>query len=585
MGKVNISKPPTLTSLFCQVEDTVSLDQQIKKFWELEAVPEVFCLAPDDAKVENMFMNTYTREHSGRFVVDLPFKEENPVFPNIRSLALSRFYSLERRLQKSPELYDQYRTFMKEFVELGHMEPVTIICTILINFRLHGYVITADISKVYRQILINPTQTDYQGVLWRSNNSEPVRINRVVYGLSCSPYLAIRCLHQLANDDGDSFPLAAEALKTGTYVDDIVSSCPSFENALALRDELIALLAKGGFELKKWSSNVPDLLKGLAVSDLAIKPLTFNDDISSKTLKVLGLEWDASSDTFAFKVQVLDSSCTKRHLLSNLAKIFDPLGFLSPITFLIKHLIQRIWTQKIGWDDAPSKEIIRLWKKYIDDVAYLSKLNLPRRLLIDDILRLEVHCFGDASEKGYCAVLYFRCLSPSGQPFVSFVTAKSKVAPINKGLTIPRLELSAAVLVARLVSFVSSVIKDKVEIKDIYCYSDSAVTLRWLQSSPNQWKTFESNRVAYVQDSAVTLRWLQSSPHHWKTFVSNRVAYVQERVASSCWHYVPSEENPADIGSRGCLPSELINCSKWWEGPTFSHSDPLTFFELNSNEY
>ncbi|XP_060531495.1 uncharacterized protein LOC132705081 [Cylas formicarius] len=289
---------------------------------------------------------------------------------------------------------------------------------------------------MYRQILVNPLHTDYQRVLWRNTPNEPVkdfRINRVVYGLSCSPYLAIRYLHQLAVEKGHKYPLAAKALKRNTYVDDIVVSCCSIQTALALRDELIALLNTGGFELKKWSR----------------------------------LEWDAPSDTFRFKVKAFDSGCTKRLLLSNLARIFDPLGFLSPVTLLTKHIIQKIWSQKIGWDDKPST----MW----------------------------------------------------------FVGGRT-------------------VLAARLVSFVATAIKSSdIEVTDIFCYSDSTVTLGWLRSSP----------------------------HRWKTFVSNRVSFVQERVNPSSWHYVSSRENPADLGSRGYLPSELVNSSLWWAGPSFLHCNPI----------
>ncbi|XP_060518951.1 uncharacterized protein LOC132697424 [Cylas formicarius] len=606
MGKINHFKAPALATLFCYLEDTVSLDQQSDKFWELETVPDAPRLSPDDIKVEQTFVSTHRRDQpSGRFIVDLPFKEEAPIFPNIRSLALQRFYSLERRLQK-PEIYSQNCDFMNEFIALNHMESIpdnsfssphcyylshhcvlrpesltsklrvvfngsahlpnqpylndklftgpklqSDISTILLNFRLFSYILTADISKMYGQILVNPLHTDYQRVLWRNTPNEPVkdfRINRVVYGLSCSPYLAIRCLHQLAVEEGHKYPLAAKAHKRNTYVDDIVVSCCSIQTALALRDELIALLNTGGFELKKWSGNSPAVLEGILTSDLAINPLEFVSKLSSPTLRVLGLEWDAPSDTFRFKVKASDSGCTKRLLLCNLARIFDPLGFLSPVTLLIKHIIQKIWSQKIGWDDKPSNDVVRWWEKYLSEISVLGNLNIARRLLPNEMSKLEIHCFGDASEIGYCAVLYLRCLTSSASPVLHFVTAKSKVAPVKKIVSIPRLELWAAVLAARLVSFVATAIKSSdIEVTDIFCYSDSTVTLGWLRSSP----------------------------HRWKTFVSNRVSFVQERVNPSSWHYVSSRENPADLGSRGCLPSELVNSSLWWAGPSFLHCNPI----------
>lgn len=614
LGKVKsvTNVPRIIPAMFCNIEDSVLLDNQLQRFWEIEELPHVTCRSPDDEKCEKIFLETHQRDETGRFIVKLPFKLENPTFPGIRSLALNRFYSLERSLLKHPQIYKQYREFIQEFLDLDHMElasdfvpnsfylphhcvirPESLttklrvvyngsahlpnqaslnsqlyvgpklqndIFTILLNFRIPKYVLTADISKMFRQLVIHPDHQNYQKILWRFSTSEPIkeyRMKRLIYGLTCSPYLAIRTLLQLAEEEGASYPLAAEALRTSTYVDDIVTGSCSYESTLLLQQQLVDLLRKGGFELQKWSSNCPQLLNQLPSSRLAIDPVSFDSaSTTDSSLKVLGLEWNASTDSFRFCVKFPNKPCTKRTMLSTLARIFDPLGMLSPVTFLIKHLIQQVWKLKLTWDSSPPPEIVKIWDKYLHDSSSLNSFNLPRLLIPDQTNRIELHCFGDASEKGFCSVLYFRCFQVSGNVSISFVCAKAKVAPL-KTVSLPRLELNAAVLCARLVSVVCQSFEGKFKIHQIFCYSDSMVTLKWIDSPPYRWRTYIGNRVAFIQDKL---------------------------PASSSWFYVQSKNNPADVGSRGMLPSDLLNCSLWWAAPVlmdvnFPNFEPIEFPE------
>ncbi|XP_063931843.1 uncharacterized protein LOC135143832 [Zophobas morio] len=394
------------------------------------------------------------------------------------------------------------------------------ICIILLNFRLHTYVLTANIKMMYRQILINPVQCNFQRIIWRFTPEQPIqdyRLKTLTYGTSSAPYLAIRTLLQLSEQDGSSFPLAAAALQTDTYMDDIVTGNNSYQQTLTLKDELIALLKGGGFELRKWDTNDCSL-----VSDLP-------PGIPYPTLSNLQF--------------ILPGKCTKRHLLSSLARIFDPLGILTPLTFFIKHLIQRIWSLKLAWDDAPPNDILRVWNIFARDLSVLNDFSLPRRLLCDNFLSCEIHGLADSSEKGYAAVVFLVFRFATLEPRTQFVCAKSKVAPLKK-ITIPRLELSAAVLLTRFLNLVCRINKDKIPF----------------------------NRLCAWTDSPIVLAWIKSSPHRWKTFVSNRVSFIQEHLPSSSSYYVPSGQNPADLGSRGAYPQELLVSSLWWAGPPFLKS-------------
>lgn len=594
MGPVKYCKPD-LHSFFC-TSDNLSLENTLKKFWEIEEVPSVSSLSIEDNLCEKLFSENYQRSETGRYIVSLPFREPTHSFGDSRSLALRRFLSLERRLINNPTLKNLYSEFMQDYINSEHMvitnapgdtnntyyiphhcilkpdstttklrvvfdasakAPGCIslndslligpklqknIITILLNFRTHSHVFVADIKQMYRQILIKQDHRNFQRILWRFSPHDPIqdyKLNTVTYGVSSSPFLALRTLLQLSQDETQNFPRAAEILATDTYVDDIITGANTYEQALSLQKELILLLKSGGFELRKWASNDPRLLSHLPSSDLYNANFQF-DLASESPLKILGLQWHPSNDSFIFSVTSMDTTCTKRNILSNIARIFDPLGILSPVTFYVKYLIQQLWSLGLDWDQSPPNNIQQIWSKYISEITYLSEFNLPRRVITENYKICEVHGFCDASERGYCSVVYFRLINSDGNISTRFVCAKSKVSPLKR-ISIPRLELCAAVLLANLMSFICDTYQDKLNFSKLFAWSDSTVALSWITSSP----------------------------HKWKTFVSNRVSHIQQTLSPTVWHHVPSSDNPADCGSRGLLPQELLNYPLWWTGPAF----------------
>lgn len=608
MGKFeNTQFHSNLQTLLCQIQKP-ALDEILLKFWEIENIPKKSVLSPADELCEKIYLETVSRDSSGRFSVALPFRNEEPYFSNSREAALNCFLSLERRLLKNPALYIEYSNFLQEYLDLNHMELATNditsdksffiphhcifkpdsrstrlrvvfnasfkvnnvslndtlfvgpklqkdIVQILLNFRLHEVALTTDICKMYRQIVVKPEHQNYQRILWRFDPSRPVldyRLRTVTYGVSSAPYLALRTLLQLAEEEKSNFPRASEILKNDTYVDDIVSGCSSVKDAISLQGELTNLLKKGGFQLHKWATNKPEVLSNLS-SEL-INPASLSLD-NDEITKVLGLCWQPSSDSFTYKITSIEKSCTKRHILSELARIFDPLGFLTPVTFSIKYLIQKLWVLGLNWDDEPSNEIVRAWNRYKSELPLITNFNLPRHIKIPELNhhKIELHAFSDASERGYASVLYLRtCVDD--MYFIYFLCSKSRVAPL-KTMTIPRLELCAAVLSAELIDFVLKTFANKINFSKIFSYTDSTIVLSWIKSHP----------------------------HRWKSFVSNRVSYIQERVDPLNWYHIISCQNPADIASRGAFPSELLTNSYWWAGPEFLKKSEDHWSNLQNN--
>lgn len=593
MGNVENNISPQINSFFTSVE-CQTLDDTLKTFWEIEEVPHKKFISAEDELCENIFIKTHTRTNTGRYMVNLPFKHSEPFFEGSREIALRRFFSIERRLLSNPQLRKDYSAFIHDYIENNHCElildetlqdcntfyiphhPVfnphstttklrvvfdgsakcynnislndTLlsgpklqqnIVTLLLDFRIHKIVFTADIKQHFRNILVNPIHRDYQRILWRFNPDDPIqeyRLNTVTYGLVSSPYLAIRTLLQLAEDENSNFSSAAQILTTNFYVDDAIFGCSNKIEAHTLKTNLIKLLRKGGFELKKWTCNYPELLSDLPEDYLYKNSLCF--DSNSDTTKILGLNWNSNSDCFSYSIDTINKTCTKRSILSDLARIFDPLGFLTPVTFLAKFIIQHLWALGLGWDDTPPDNILKLWTRLKSELPQLSDLQIQRYIFNNiSYISCELHGFSDASEKGTSATVYFRIFE-NNKIFTALICAKSKVAPLKR-LSICRLELVASVLLANLMTVVLETYRNKIKFSNIYAWTDSSVVLSWLKSSP----------------------------HRWKTFVANRVALIQDKIAPSNWHHISTLHNPADAASRGLMPSELLNHTQWWVGP------------------
>ncbi|XP_011705795.1 PREDICTED: uncharacterized protein LOC105460994 [Wasmannia auropunctata] len=254
---------------------------------------------------------------------------------------------------------------------------------------------------------------------------------------------------------------------------------------------------------------------------------------------MLGLQWHPRKDTFAYRVQPCDRKerVTKRSVLSDTARLYDPLGWLAPVVVQAKMTMQTLWQQRIEWDQPVSAEDDLAWRRFRGELPLLEKVRVPRWLGIGRAHQsAELHGFADASERAYAAVLYLRVVDDRGESRVSLLQAKTRVSPLRQ-VSLPRLELSAAALLVRLIERMQDSLD--VPVTGVHLWSDSTVTLAWIRGHPSR----------------------------WTTYVANRVAEIQRALPDALWHHVSGEENPADCASRGLLPSELLQHPLWWEGP------------------
>ncbi|GBN34443.1 hypothetical protein AVEN_197191-1 [Araneus ventricosus] len=374
--------------------------------------------------------------------------------------------------------------------------------SIISRFRTYKYAFSADIQKMYRQILVDESDRDLQRILWKPNQFAPVetyRLRTVIYGTTCAPFLATRALKALAEEEQSEFPLAAATLLTDVYVDDILGGSNNLEETKALQHRLIQLLKKGGMELHKWVSNHSELLYDN-------KNLDYVFPSDSNSVKTLSMQWRPTSAIFTFQVIVkLKGNFSKREVLSNIARLFDSLGLIGPVITSAKIFLQRLCLQKLNWNDIVPPNDQNDWLKFLKDLPAANKLEIPRCELITNPVTIDLHCFCDASNKAYGAVLYLCSKNESGEVQINILCSKSRVCRIKATTTPPRLELSASLLLARLVSKVISFIQ--VPINHIYMWSDSSIALAWIKTLHEKLRTYVSNRVKTINTLCPNFDW------------------------------------------------------------------------------
>ncbi|XP_075158079.1 uncharacterized protein LOC142231352 [Haematobia irritans] len=580
--------------------ETLALHEQLKQFWELEEVEKPQIESDTDTWCENFYKSTTYRQSDGRYVVRLPFKQEYPheiFLGSSRHMAFGQYIRMEKNLSKTPELKREYDKVLREYEELGHMTLVKRndenddnemnyflphhavvrpeskstkvrvvfnaskktssghslndvlhsgpilqqdLVKVLRNWRYYQFVFNGDIQKMYRQIWVHEDDQKFQQILFRPAPNKPVQnfqLKTVTFGVNAAPFLAIRTLLELGKECKLSYPQASQILQHEVYVDDVLSGAHSIAEAKIKQYQLVKALSSAGFPLKKLTSNSKALLQSWPREDLLDEEFLNIENHSA--MKTLGIRWNAMTDSFYYNVEPIEVTLniTKRKILSAIARLFDPLGWLGPTIVIAKILMQDLWSEKLGWDDDVTPSILKRWSSFAENLQKVSDVRIQRWVQFAPRSSVQFHAFSDASEKAYCAAVYIRVHGTDGNIHVNLLVSKTKVAPIKK-TTIPKLELCGAELLSRLIQ---QVIKDVDFEYELFLWTDSSIVLGWLQKSPQ------------------TL----------KTFVANRVSNILNVVNVSQWNYVKTDENPADLGSRGCAPQDLSSSQLWWHGPSW----------------
>jgi len=328
------------------------------------------------------------------------------------------------------------------------------------------------------------------------------------------------------------------------------------------------ILSDGGFNLRKFCSNSVSLRAMIdqggtqePLSD-GFRPTVGSDTSSTLGLgqkfqsgeqKVLGVRWNVRSDQFVVSLDEIASIAqvlepTKRNIVSLVGRFYDPLGFLSPVVVHFKMFFQELCESKLDWDQPLTGALMEKWQVLKSGLAEGQSVSIPR-CYFNGVSEQLVSCtlcgFCDASVKAYAGVVYL-LLETRTSSSVKFIAAKTRVSPLQKQ-TVPRLELLAALLLARLLVNITQSLESELPLSSPRCFTDSSVTLCWIKGSD---KT-------------------------WKPFIQNRVNEIRRLTPSDYWRHCSGKDNPADIPSRGLTPLELSVNVLWRNGPEWLHG--ITF--------
>ncbi|XP_065079341.1 uncharacterized protein LOC135702228 [Ochlerotatus camptorhynchus] len=443
----------------------MNIDKTLRQFWEVEEINKPKPLTLDEQNAVNMYQATYKREESGRFVVSLPFKETEAPLGESQPAAIHRLKAMQQKFASDPVFKKMYVEFMADYLEVGHMEQIPDkeidipsdrrfyfphhavlrnnslttklrvvfdgscktttgvslndrllvgpkvtedVPIVVTRFRTYPVAFKADAEKMYRQVKVRKEEIDYQRIVWSSESEQPLehyRLLTVTYGSSCAPYLAVESLRQAARDSYGQYPEAAERVLKNFYVDDLLSGADTLEEAVKIRNEIIQITSTAGFNLRKWSSNDPRLFDNNNEANEAV-PLHLAPE--TDPVKALGIQWYPDTDTFGFELEMdFDKLNTKRQMLSDTARLFDPLGWIATIIVRIKILYQSLWLQDFLWDDPLPASINEEWNKIKTSLHEIENIRIPR-WTANHGGKMPLLGFADASEAAYAAVVYAR---------------------------------------------------------------------------------------------------------------------------------------------------------------------------------
>ena len=420
---------------------------------------------------------------------------------------------------------------------------------ILVRNRFKPIVITGDLKQAFLQVRIRESDRNYLQFHWikdtYTQEMQVLRFTRALFGLVQSPFLLGGTIKHHLQQYKEHFQKIVSDIEKELYVDDLIHGVNHVQEGQQFKDQSTKIFKDANFTLHKWHSNIPSLEGDCGVpkpsQDCADKPMQENDESTyakqqfktdgSNETRLLGIAWDKTNDTLIIKIPVLETAATKRGMLKYLASIYDPLGFLSPITLQGKLIFRDVCDEKYSWDKPLEGQILQRWMNF--KFRLPMEVTIPRSVVTQTgkVDSVDLHTFCDASKNGISATIYAVTRQGSHQR-QGLVAAKSRLA---KKTTIPRLELTACHMGAKLLTNVCKTLED-LKISKMVVWSDSTVALHWINGNGDLYKQFVRNQIRKI--------------------VSMKV---------ETWRHVPGLMNPADVGSRGAAYDELDDL--WWKGP------------------
>ena len=578
-------------------------------------------LSQDDRRFLKIVGDGITQRPDKHYEMPLPFRSEEPVLPNNRVQAECRLQHLRRRFQKDRKYQQDYTAFMQNIIDSGFAEPVpndeiqaaegrvwfiphhgvyhpkkpdkirvvfdcsarfkgesineqllqgppltNALVGVLCRFRQEPIAFMCDVEKMFYQFAVPQHQRNYIRFLWFENGDckQPIREYRMnvhLFGAVSSPACASFGLRQIADDnEADIGQAAADFIRQDFYVDDGLGSVTTPKEAIRLIKDTKEMCARGGLRLHKFVSNSKEVMAIIPQEDHATG--NTNLDLTDGSVeRALGVMWNIESDDFHFRITLKDQPLTRRGILSTVSSVYDPLGFVAPVILVGKQILQQMCRESADWD-APVSELLRpRWERWRNDLFHLKDFKLQRcykPASFGEVTSAELHHFSDASTEGYGQCSYLRLVDNDKRVHCAFVMGKARVTPL-KIVTIPRLELTAAVVSVRISNLLKRELTLQQHVSEFF-WTDSKVVLGYIANESRRFHVFVANRVQKIRDSTTPEQWL----------------------------YVKTDDNPADDASRGITAKELTTSARWRTGPDFlwreNHIPDNTDHDIHGND-
>ena len=395
---------------------------------------------------------------------------------------------------------------------------------VLLKFRTNPFAFAADISKAFLRVGLQEEDRDYTRFLWPENPLDPesnfitYRFRSVLFGATSSPFLLQATLtHHLNKSESQ----CAEKIKESLYVDNLQGTMLSEPELIDFHHSVNQTMAEANMPLQSWCTNSPGLQKAVSIEQ-------------SDEQKLLGITWNVKGDSLnILEVNFESGPLSKRKLLSNRSRVFDPLGLLSPLTIPARMLMQETCKLQLDWDSILPEIIQEQWETIALRLKGLSQISFPRETCREGVA-YDLHIFCDASQKAYGAVAYVT----DGAQKPQLLMSKAKVAPV-KTKTLPQLELTALYVGVMLQQYIRDTMIN-IQFKEVYLWSDSEVALYQVKNNNSK-----------------------------KVYVRNRVTAINE-IGSHCTiQHVSGAQNPADLLTRGRSVENLKKEQHWFHGPAW----------------
>ena len=443
----------------------------LKRFWDLESIGITTTgqlhLTPED-KLAWDKVNNSLKFDGQHYEVAVPWRDERPQLPNNLPMAKKRFVSTERKLIKDTEIAVAYQQVLNNYLNkkdichipdeeptpecqwlLPHFPVVrpekatskvwivfdgsapfegespntealtglklqSDIFDILVKFRKEWVALIVDISQMYHQLVPFLEDRPMHRFLWQNIqiNKEPevYEFLHFVFG-GCYWSFCVQITWQKHTEiHQDTYPLVAVVVKNHCCMDDLMPSLDSIERAIETRRQLTEMGDKAGFHVRKWVSNLTEVLADVPEEDRASEVNLEKNELP--VTKTLGVSWTAREDQFLFHYSppTEDFEYTKRNVLRKTATLFNPLGFLSPFMIRAKMFMQQAWLDALAWDEVPPSEQKEEWRSWFAELPLLEEIKIPRCLKDTGTKEASIalHTFSDASERAYTASVYSR---------------------------------------------------------------------------------------------------------------------------------------------------------------------------------